>query len=72
MKHSCYQEYFVIHGWFVVWVFGSEMRRLSEIRFWKASFSKMSLITHFTLKSLKRFWPCLMTFRTCISAGKPE
>ena len=28
MKYSCYQESSVIHGWFVYWVFGWEMRRL--------------------------------------------
>ena len=22
MKYSCYQDTFVIHGWFVYWVFG--------------------------------------------------
>ena len=30
MKYSCYQESSVIHGWFVYWVFGLEMRRLPE------------------------------------------
>ena len=30
MKYSCYQESYVIHGWFVYWVFGWEMRRLSK------------------------------------------
>ena len=29
MKYSCYQESSVIHGWFVYWVFGWGMRRLS-------------------------------------------
>ena len=46
IKDSCYQDSFVIHGWFVYWVFGWEMRRFSkssEIRFLMASFSKMSL-----------------------------
>ena len=36
MKYCCYQDSSVIHGWFVYWVFGWEMRRLSkssEIRF---------------------------------------
>ena len=28
MKYSCYQESYVIHGWFVYWVFGWEMLRL--------------------------------------------
>ena len=39
MKYSCYQESSVIHGWFVYWVFGCEMCRLSksEIRFWMVS-----------------------------------
>ena len=46
MKYSCYQESSVIHGWFVYWVFGWEMRRLSksEIRFWMASFSFFTLL----------------------------
>ena len=42
MKYSCYQESSVIHGcWFVYWIFGWEMRRLSksEIRFRMTSFS---------------------------------
>ena len=41
MKYSCYQESSVILGWFVYWVFGWEMRRLSKsiIRFRVASFS---------------------------------
>ena len=30
MKYSCYQECSLIHGWFVYWVFGWEMRRLSK------------------------------------------
>ena len=30
MKYSCYQKSSVIHGWFVYWVFGWEMRRLSK------------------------------------------
>ena len=30
MQYSCYQESSVIHGWFVDWVFGREMRRLSK------------------------------------------
>ena len=30
MKYSCYQASSVIHGWFVYWVFGWEMRRLSK------------------------------------------
>ena len=35
MKYSCYQQSSLIHGWFVYWIFGWEMRRLSklEIRF---------------------------------------
>ena len=30
MQYGCYQESSVIHGWFVYWVSGWEMRRLSE------------------------------------------
>ena len=36
MKYNCHQDSSLIHGWFVCWVFGWEMRRLSkssEIRF---------------------------------------
>ena len=46
MSYSCYQESSVIHGWFVFWVFGWEMRRLSklEIRFRVASFSFFTLL----------------------------
>ena len=75
MKYSCYQECSVIHGWFVYCGFGWEMHRFSkslEIRFRVASFSKMSLLTCPCLKSLKRFWPHFMTFRSSISTGKPE
>ena len=45
MKYSCYQESSVIYGWFVYWLFGWEMRRLSksEIRFRMASFSQFHL-----------------------------
>ena len=28
MKYSCHQDSSVIHGWFIYWVFGWEMRRL--------------------------------------------
>ena len=51
MKYSCYQESSVIHGWFVYWVFGWEMRRLSksEIRCRMASFSFFTLL-HATIK----------------------
>ena len=40
MKYSCYQQSSVIHGWFVYWIFGWEMRRSSklEIRFRMTSF----------------------------------
>ena len=41
----CYQESSVIHGWFVYWVFGWEMRRQnSVIRFRMASFSFFTLL----------------------------
>ena len=30
MKNSCFQESSVTHGWFVYWVFGWEIRRLSK------------------------------------------
>ena len=72
MKYSCFQKSSVIHGWFVYWVFGWEVRRLSksEIRF------RMALFLFFTsglawcvrgFKSLKRFWPYLIALRSYIS-----
>ena len=66
MKYSCYQESSVIHGWFVYWVFGWEIRRLSksEIRFRMASFSFFTLAWCVRrLQSLKRYWPYLIPFR---------
>ena len=45
-ENSCYQDSLVIHGWFVYWVHGWEMRRLSkssEIQFRNASFSFFTL-----------------------------
>ena len=46
MKYSCYQECSLIHGWFVYWVFGREMRRLSKpiIPFRMASFLFFTLL----------------------------
>ena len=46
IKYSCYQQSSVIHGWFVYWIFGWEMRRLSklEIRFRMTSFSFFTLL----------------------------
>ena len=71
MKYSCYQESPVIHGWFVFWDFGWGKRRLSksEIRFGMAPFSFSPRLMR---KSLKRFWPYLSAFRSCISNGKPQ
>ena len=45
MKYSCYQQSSVIHGWFVYWIFGWKMRRMSklEIRFRMTSFSGFHL-----------------------------
>ena len=58
MKYSCYQQSSspVIHGWFVFWIFGWEMRRLSksEIRFRMTSFSFFTLLDA-GWKALKRF-----------------
>ena len=46
MKCSCYQESSFIHGWFVFWIFGWEMRHpsKSEIRFRMASFLLFTLL----------------------------
>ena len=81
MKYSCYQDYFVILGWLVYWVFGCEMRRLTKSHR-KSSFSKISYSWHFALldgpgcvrglENLKQLWPYLMDFTSCISTGKLE
>ena len=46
MKCSCYQQSSVIHGWFVYWIFGWEIRRLSKSEIWFriASFSFFTLL----------------------------
>ena len=46
MKFCCYQKSSVIHGLFVYWVSGWEIRRwlMSEIRFQMASFSFFTLL----------------------------
>ena len=72
LKYSCYQKSSVIHGWFVYWVFGWEVRRLlkSEIRFRMASFLFFTSGLAWCVrgfKSLKRVWPYLIAFRSCIS-----
>ena len=50
MKYSCYQQSSLIHGWFVYWIFGREMRRLPklEIRFRMHPVS----YTHLTLPTI--------------------
>ena len=63
---SC-QSFMKLHGWFVYWIFGWKMRRLSksEIRFRMTSFS------FFTL--LDAGWKVPQAaFRSCISNGKSE
>ena len=76
IKNSCYQDYAVIHGWFVYWVFGWEMRcqsKSSGIRPRMASFQYLpSLMRKRVFRRLKRFWPYLMAFRSCISTGRLE
>ena len=75
MKYSCFQESSVIHGWFVYWVFGWEMRRLSKLG---NPFSDgIVFVFHLAqcvigFKSLKQLWPSLISFRNWISNGKPE
>ena len=51
MKYSCYKESSLIHGWFVYWVFGWEMRRLSKpiIRFRMASFLLFTMLDAYFL-----------------------
>ena len=72
----------VIHGWFVYCAFGLEMHSLSQSH-WKSDFGwhrfqKWAYPPALTwrvkrgLKSLKPFWPDLMTFRSSISTVKPE
>ena len=75
MKYSCYQESSVIHGWFVYWVFGWEMRRLSKLG--NPISDGIVFVFHLAqcvrgFKSLKQLWPSLISFRNWISNGKPE
>ena len=72
MKYSCYQESSLIHGWFVYWVFGWQMRRLSklEIRF------RIGFVFHLAWSEV---WKVssdsglyLIASRSCISNGKPK
>ena len=46
MRYSYYQQSSVIHGWYVYWIFGWEMRHLSklEIRFRMTSFWFFTLL----------------------------
>ena len=72
MRYSCFQKSSVLHGWFVYWVFGWEVRRLSksEIRFRMASFLFFTSGLAWCVRgfrSLKRFWPYLIAFRSYIS-----
>ena len=69
-KYSCFQKSSVIHGWFVYWVFGWEVRRLWILDGIVVVFHLAWCVRGF--KSLKRFWPYLIAFRSCISNGKPE
>ena len=75
MKYSCLQESSVIHGWFVYWVFGWEIRRLSK--FGNPISDGIVFVFHLAqrvrgFKSLKQLWPSLIAFRNWISNGKPE
>ena len=80
MKFSCHQDCSVIHGWFVYCAFCWRMHRLSkslEIRFWMASFSKVSLLTcpylrHKRVEKSHAILEHLMTCRSSTSTGKPE
>ena len=67
MKYSCYQQSSVIYGWFVYWIFGWEMRRLSKSEIW----FRMTSFSFFTL--LDAGWKVPQAaFRSWISNGKSE
>ena len=80
MKYSRYQDSSVIHSGLFIALFFLEMQRLSkslEIRFWMASFSKMSLLTCPCLRRKRveksqAILEHLMAFRSSISTSKPE
>ena len=68
MNYSCYQDSSVIHGWFVFWVFGweSQSHRKSDFAWYR--FQNWPCLMRIRgLKSLKKFWPFLMVFGSCIS-----
>ena len=63
----CYQESSVIHGWFVYWVFGWEMGRLSK--FGNSISDDIVFVFHLAkcvrgFKILEQLWPSLIAFRT--------
>ena len=65
IKFSCYQESSVIHGLFVYWVFGWEIRRFGEVG--NPISDGIVFVFHLAwcvirLKSLKRFWPYFIIF----------
>ena len=76
MKYNRYQDSPVIHDWSFTWVFVEKCATLSHRNL---LFSKISLLLLHTLtcrvrkiltvqqrKSLQRFWPHFMAFRSCI------
>ena len=73
MKYSCYQQSSLIHGWFVYWIFGREMRRLPklEIRFRMHRFR--FYLAGCGLKSPSSdSGLTYIAFKSCISNGKPK
>ena len=73
MKFCCYQESSVIHCWFVYWVFGWEIRRLSksEIRFRRHRFRFSPCLMRKKVEKSEAVLALLDSFQ-CISKGTPE
>ena len=75
MKFSCYQESSVIHGQFVYWVFGSEIRRFGKVG--NPISDGIVFVFHLaclmrkTVEKSEAILALLGSFQ-CISNGKPE
>ena len=77
MKYSCYQDYSVIHGWFLFQVFGWELHAPLDQVIGNPTSDGTVFVFNLAwclrgFKRLQQFWPYLMAFGTGISTGKPE
>ena len=75
MKFRCYQES-SIYSWLIC-LLGFWLRNTSLVKVGNPVSDGIIFVFHLAwcvrgLKSLKRYWPYLIPFRSCISNGKPQ